>query len=347
MRKNNFDILRLLCALLVVLSHSYALLGLNNMDGLLRLSGCIIWSDVGLCGFFTISGYLIAQSFFTSKNVFSYFVKRCLRIFPGLLVCLILCVFVCRFFYSGTSYWCQPDTSSFVWRNLLLYPVQYEISGVFDANPSQTVNGSLWTLCYEFTMYILLIFLLPIKKASVFSSRLSVLVIGVLVVCLIVKNTVFADNFAHTEILFLNVSSFSRFAQYFMTGTLLFFLHVQDWKNKLYWLAGSMLLFVGLIIISKTMFAMLFLSFAIIIVGTLYTPILSVPIKRIGDLSYGTYIYSFWIQQVVISVFYATCKSEILTPMWLFLFTCIAVFPIAYLSFHFVEKPMLGLKKYL
>lgn len=229
MRNNNFDILRLICALLVIVSHSYALLGLHDSEPLLRGTGLMIASDIGLCGFFTISGYLILQSLMTSKNIFSYLGKRCLRIFPGLLVCLILVVAACSFFYSGEgNYWMKKESYSFIWHNLGLYTIQWGIPGVFENNPMSTVDGSLWTLAHEFTLYLLIIGLFFARKHK---GVIAGLTAAALVLCL-TKNIFFADKFAHTNlpIFDLPINLFAPFAMYFAMGMLL--LVTREWREK-------------------------------------------------------------------------------------------------------------------
>ena len=218
MRNNNFDILHLLCAMLVIVSHSYALVGLRDSEPLLRFTHMMIASDIGLCGFFTISGYFILNSLMTSKNLFSYLGKRCLRIFPALAVCLVVVVVACSFFYTGDgSYWGQKETYSYIWRNLALYPIQWDIPSVFVNNFMSTVNGSLWTLAPQFTLYILIIALFFVRKHRPIVVALSFIA---LILCLI-KNVIFADKFAHTDICYIGVNSFSRFAQFFAAGMLL------------------------------------------------------------------------------------------------------------------------------
>src|SRR5437763_14304960 len=95
-RHNNFDLLRLLAALSVIFSHAF-LLAENSQDHdpLMILTGG--QAILGLCGvfmFFTISGYLISQSFEATRSPLVFLVKRALRIFPGLIACLAACVFV-------------------------------------------------------------------------------------------------------------------------------------------------------------------------------------------------------------------------------------------------------------
>lgn len=77
MRNNNFDILRLLCALLVIVSHSYALLDLHANESLQRMTHMVILSDIGLCGFFTISEYLVLKCLLNNQSIVNSNSSRC------------------------------------------------------------------------------------------------------------------------------------------------------------------------------------------------------------------------------------------------------------------------------
>lgn len=58
-------------------------------------------------------------------------------------------------------------------NNLSLYRIQYIIDGVFENNPYKSaINGSLWTIPYEFTMYVLLSFLIIFRKKKVVMSAI-------------------------------------------------------------------------------------------------------------------------------------------------------------------------------
>ncbi len=61
-------------------------------------------------------------------------------------------------FYQGEGS-ILNNTSYFTYlpRQLSLYNLQHNILGVFEDLPYKTINGSLWTICYEFTMYMLLV----------------------------------------------------------------------------------------------------------------------------------------------------------------------------------------------
>src|SRR5947199_5478076 len=89
-RHNNFDLLRLIAALSVIFSHAF-LLAENSQahDPLTILTGGqAILGLAGVFVFFTISGFLVTQSFETTRPPIVFLAKRALRIFPGLIACL-------------------------------------------------------------------------------------------------------------------------------------------------------------------------------------------------------------------------------------------------------------------
>src|SRR5579862_815986 len=95
-RQNNFDALRLIAATSVIFSHAFLLgEGTQDPEPLMRLTGGqTILGVVGVFVFFTISGFLVTQSFETTGSPLVFLAKRGLRIFPGLLLCLLVCAFV-------------------------------------------------------------------------------------------------------------------------------------------------------------------------------------------------------------------------------------------------------------
>lgn len=348
MRNNNFDILHLLCAILVIVSHSYALVGLKESEPLLRLTGDIVASDIGLCGFFTISGYFILNSLVTSKNIFSYIGKRCLRIFPALAVCLVVVVAACSLFYTGDgSYWGQRETYSFIWKNLELYDCQWTIPGVFESNPyTAGVDGSLWTLCYQFTLYLLIIplfFLRKYRPAIVGVTMAAIVVI-------LTKNVLMAEKFAHTTFWNMPVNLMMPFAQCFVVGMIL---QGRKWilTDKARWIAIGVSAAVAIVLIIVHSYAhvaiaikplvILCVSVVFIMVGEMYWQKVSDVFKRVGDLSYGVYIYSFPIQQMIIA------SIPNIVPRTVMALTIVIALPVAFASWSLVEKPMLSLKKWL
>lgn len=194
-RLNNFDFLRLLAASMVVFSHSFDLLTpsnrvMTNGEPLRVLTdGQMSFGSLGVAIFFCLSGYLITQSLFRSSSYKTYFIKRSLRIFPALILDLLIAVFiwgaiVTRF--SLYEYFTNPLTYRYL-LNAGLYRISYVLPGVFENNVfGNTVNGSLWTLPYEFTCYLgiaILHFLCVLKNKYVYTIFLFIsLAIGFFII---------------------------------------------------------------------------------------------------------------------------------------------------------------------
>jgi peptidoglycan/LPS O-acetylase OafA/YrhL len=139
-----------------VITHSYTLSGVDENDLLVEITNRqTSLSYIGVRGFFIISGYLIFQSIERSSSLLSYYWKRVLRLFPGLLVVLGLTIILGIFVYDNNlkSYLSNKTMWSYLPNNLFLFNLQFGISGVFEGG---AINGSLWTLRYEFSFYILL-----------------------------------------------------------------------------------------------------------------------------------------------------------------------------------------------
>jgi len=85
---NNFDSLRLIFAILVILSHSFPLTrGSNDTEPLMRLThGQITLGNISVWAFFVISGFLITQSWQRTPKVVKYLKRRIGRIYPGFAV---------------------------------------------------------------------------------------------------------------------------------------------------------------------------------------------------------------------------------------------------------------------
>jgi peptidoglycan/LPS O-acetylase OafA/YrhL len=130
---NNFDIIRILFAWFVIVSHSYVLNGEGPTDPLASLTnGYMIFSFIGVKGFFIISGYLIFQSLERSKSILDYLAKRILRIFPALLVVLLLTLFFVYFIYPPYQgyYLFQPEIYKYFIGNGILFMPHFFIKGV-------------------------------------------------------------------------------------------------------------------------------------------------------------------------------------------------------------------------
>lgn len=151
MHKNSFDLLRLAAALMVLYSHQYALLGLPEPS-------FMGWNSLGGAGvtiFFFLSGFLVSTSWERDPDLKRFFVRRSLRIFPGLWVVFFLSVFLVGPLFTVLApgdYFTSRTTLRYLGTAALLST--NTLPGLFPDNPMPfVVNGSLWTLPVEFLCY--------------------------------------------------------------------------------------------------------------------------------------------------------------------------------------------------
>src|SRR6185312_16122994 len=68
---NNFDLLRLIAALMVMLGHSYGIQG-GEMESMLRFSHLESFGSLAVYAFFMISGMLVSASFANQSSTFRF-----------------------------------------------------------------------------------------------------------------------------------------------------------------------------------------------------------------------------------------------------------------------------------
>ncbi|QIL78848.1 acyltransferase [Diaphorobacter sp. HDW4A] len=116
--------------------------------------------SAAVCVFFVISGYLIAQSWERSVGWLDFAAKRVGRIYPGLICVTVFSIAVIGALmttWPQTAYWASPVTWSNFLNNAAGLATVQVLPGVFENNPfARAVNGSLWTIRYELAMYLLL-----------------------------------------------------------------------------------------------------------------------------------------------------------------------------------------------
>lgn len=335
-RKNNFDFLRLLLALFVIISHSYALAGIRECDLLCQISNeQISFSFLGVKGFFVISGFLIFQSYQRSKSFIDYFWKRVLRLFPALIVVTLLTVLLAPIVYEGTL----PlyKNKSYLWyipKSLSLYKGSHYIDGIFENNPfKKSINGSLWTIPYEFTSYIFLSALFLFRK----KVKVTLVLVTIIYVALVLTNGFFYEALRPHGFI-VNFGLMLDLGAYFAAGVLL---SAHGFENLPY---KKGILLLTFLILWASIFFQFFGIVQHIILPPFFILAAIIPVKmfykftdKIGDLSYGIYIYAFPVQQTLMYYFG-------FNYMELMLYSTILSIFFGYLSWHLVEKRALKLK---
>ena len=157
-RDNNFNLLRFLAASLVLFAHNYPLTATHGEP----LFGGLKLGHVAVDIFFITSGLLVTRSLLTRGNVAAFAWARFVRIYPALILAVLLCAFPLGLFFTTQAtgeYLKDGQVLRFVVKNasLVLGSIAYNLPGVFADNPyPKAVNGSLWTLPWEIRMYALL-----------------------------------------------------------------------------------------------------------------------------------------------------------------------------------------------
>ncbi len=336
-RVNNFDFLRFLFASFVIITHSYPLSGNAENDFLYQITnGQTLFSYIGVKGFFVISGYLIFQSLQRSTGLLDYFWKRILRLYPALIIVLLLTIILAPFVYqSDIPFFLNKSLLTYIPNNLTLYYTQYAVEGIFENNPYKSaINGSLWTISYEFTMYLLLALLIFVRKNVVITKLILIGSFVLLLVC----NLYFLEKIKNINFL-LNGAQLVDLGIFFIAGALLESLNFKNLPRKKEFLILIILLVTASFIFhffDYTKYITLPLLFILLGLNTL--PYICDIGNKIGDLSYGIYIYGFPVQQTLMHYFNLNYISLMIYSL---LISCI----LAYLSWHLVEKRALKLKK--
>jgi peptidoglycan/LPS O-acetylase OafA/YrhL len=337
-KDNNFNLIRIVAAYAVLLSHSFALaVGSPDAEPLRHALGTtfgLIAVDV----FFITSGFLVTASFLTRQNVVEFVWARVLRIFPALLVMLLLTVLGLGLFFTKTA-WSFYLTDRGTYRYFLkcvtlVLGVEYNLPGVFENNPyKHAVNGSLWTLPGEIRMYAILALLwvglcvLPKFRQKAFRITLVLCsaVSGLFVVLMYWMTGKAEVTFWHLFFMFYTGAAF-----YVARSRITL-------SPGLFWCALAVL---GLSVQWRPAFPVVYMmTMAYVLLFLAYVPSGFLRrYNRLGDYSYGVYIYAFPVQQSIAALLPGVSVGMMLA------ISAVATLLCAYSSWHLVEKHALRLK---
>ncbi|MBC7435431.1 MAG: acyltransferase [Bdellovibrionales bacterium] len=330
---NNFDFVRVVAALLVLVGHQFLLTGLVEP----RVYGLYSLGDLGVCTFFSISGFLIAQSWHADPVLRRFAARRALRIWPGLMVLVLLTGLVLGPLITPlpvSRYLSDPQF--FAWMGNLVLPTRWELPVDFgNGRLAHTVNGSLWTIALEVACYgaFAAASMAAVMRSRWFAPLFVARALGYYLGWL--TRAGWEAHPFHRHALKL------EFASYFVAGALWF-------QHRRFLLAGRLtlmcavavlVLHLGALALGKPLLALwLAVPFAVLAFGLHSTPVLR-RAGRFGDLSYGLYLYAFTVQQVLIWQLAGSL------PFGLLLAACVAVTgALAFASWHLVERPALRRK---
>jgi peptidoglycan/LPS O-acetylase OafA/YrhL len=317
----------MIAATAVLVSHAFPItLGEGTGEPLFALTGQTLGGHAVVV-FFMLSGLLIARSFDRGSSVPRFILARIARLFPALVVVVALTVLAGAFFTTLplAQYFTDPETLGYVPRNLSLAFLQYPLPGVFEHNPlPDTINGSLWTLFYEVLCYAAVVaFGLAglLRRPIVFS----------VIFALIAAAYVGGFNWEPAGGIAYPAKRMLVLGMPFALGMLAYV-----WRDRL---VLDFRLAAGLWVLPVLSHGTILLPLTITVALGYTSACLGFLLRgkilyynRLGDYSYGVYLYAFPVQQAMAYLFPRS------TPMENILWAMPVALLLAVLSWHLVEE---------
>lgn len=336
-RQNNFGLLRLFFAFCVLVSHSFELIdGNRSREPLTWLFGTLSSGELGVDGFFLISGYLISQSFERSETVASYLVKRILRIYPAFLVAFALSVFLVAPLAGADLSTLRPSA----WRHLIgsaLTLSQPVIPNVFAGLHYPALDGPMWTISYEFRCYLIVI---GIGLLGLFRMRAIFVLLTLALLLVLASGRIDASYSTPLPMLTGLPRDTIRLLSLFLAGSTFYVFRDRiSYRNDL--------AFLSLVVLIAGLFNRSAAEPTVALAGGYLifwfaflknTPKLNKVNNQNLDLSYGIYLTAWPIQNLTIKYFPSV------DPFQLIILTSVGSLGLAWLSWTFIEAPCLNLK---
>lgn len=316
---NNFNGVRLIAALLVLVGHAFVLDG----SSVPRMLGVPLHSW-GVNIFFCVSGYLIAGSRERGLSTPRFLWHRAIRIFPALWAFVIVTMLVIGPLASRLpmhTYFGSPDTWKYL-TNLLL-AADYTLPGVFssDVHARGAINGSLWTLGLEFGCYLAVLAVGLLRSRALRSGLYVAGALGGAVLA--------TQHGALTSPMILCVFFCSAAA-------LRLLLSQPSWRMALTCAAVLTIVPSGY---PQQVTQWIALPILVVWFGSHNTPVFR-DAAIAGDLSYGVYLWGYTVQQLTLDVFGRLPVSVSIALVVPLTFAC------ALGSWWLIERPALRLKSW-
>jgi peptidoglycan/LPS O-acetylase OafA/YrhL len=338
-RQNNFNALRLIAAVMVLVSHSFPLTG--HAEPVASIFGQTL-GELGVSIFFAISGFLIAKSWADDPDPLHFAIKRALRLIPALVTAVLLTALVVGPIVSTlslSSYLARFEVYRYIAENSVLYTVNGRLPGVFVHNVyPAAVNGSLWTLPVESIAYVAAAVL---GVVGALRERVGLTILSFIALLLLSTPLLDVGAISVSGPVGSNLGLILYLGGLFNAGVLLFALRE---RLVLRWDIAALLAAVWIATFDTAWVrtgAMLAIPYLVLVLAY-RTPRWVSAITRPGDLSYGIYVYAFPAQQVA-----AYAWGPRLGPGTMLALVAIPVYVLALLSWRLIEAPALRLKRRL
>ena len=339
-RHNGLTFIRLLLSLLVLLAHSYDLGGFGGDRFLSVLTrGQASTGEIAVHSFMLLSGLLVTASI-ERQPLKVYFINRILRIFPGFLCSLLIISLLfgpIMAVLSGidlVTYFStyQNGPWTYLAKNCLLAIHQTGILNLLSTNPvPYFFAGSHWTIWPEFQGYVVIAICGVLGLLKDFRFLL----------------IPFTTLYILSLVAFYNPHSLASLGDlrkiglglYLLSGVILYCLRDRITIDR----NGTILsIFTFCLCIVLPIFNWIvpFLLGYLLLVFARILPESCKKFERIGDFSYGIYLYHFSIEQIA-----SLIGIQHFGFAWYVIFSLLLTIPFGILSWFFVEKPASSSRK--
>lgn len=347
---NNFNLMRMVAATMVLVCHSFAIVGRPEP---LHEQFILTLGSIAVDIFFVTSGFLVCESLM-QRGMRAFVAARVLRIYPALIVAVLLTTLVCSLFFTSlplNEFWTHRTTWSYVIRTATLahptglaWHLPETLMNVPTASPplkGGAINGSLGSVYDEVRMYVYLALALVAvqwvhrqwfaghSREGAFRSALTAA--AVVFIAADVARSFGAD---------WKINGLHLFAMFFAGAAL----RGRDLGKLIRPLPAALAL--AAVLLGATAGRHAFLPLYIVCLPYLVLAAAYLPggalreYNRLGDYSYGMYIYAWPVQQWTASLWPGATPWQV-TAVAL---PCTLV--LAVLSWYLIEKRMLALKSH-
>jgi peptidoglycan/LPS O-acetylase OafA/YrhL len=304
--QNNFDLMRLIFASVVAIYHGVKLSGVAAWDA--WIAPLSVAAELGVQGFFVLSGYLVMGSFERSPSILSYLEKRARRILPAYAVVIFMCAIAAVLVAPEARGDLLAVWRYIAWNLAFLNFMEPNLPGVFVMNPASEINGALWTLKIEVLFYLgLPLLAYCLRVAAGWRWLLMVLIYVGAEIWREYLGQMGASAAGEGAIWSELARQLPGQMSFFITGIALFLWRgVVTWKSLLPVL-GLVLLGLSVMYPSAGFLRAVGIGVVAVWCSTAIPQVIN--LRRLGDLSYGVYIIHFPIIQTAIAVGAFECCS--------------------------------------
>jgi peptidoglycan/LPS O-acetylase OafA/YrhL len=308
----------------------------------------ILYLFPGVPVFFFISGFLISKSFEQSPSQLAYLKNRVLRIYPALVVCVLVNIaMVWTTGYFNTHHVAISKIALLLLAKSTFF--QFYNPDFMRQFGDGVLNGSLWTICVELQFYLIIPVLYKILNGKGLSVNRVLVAFVALFLCANVSLYLFKADYSQFVVWKLYRVSFAPWVYMFLVGvyfqrnfdSLMFLLRP---ANPLVLLCLYVTVFLALqnygalkaYIIDPMKF---FFLVIVVFKCAYYLPDTYGNILNGNDISYGIYIWHMPVVNHMIHMGYNQTYGHAFVAITLSIV-------LAYFSWVFIEKPVLGFKNF-